>query len=163
MGIYLINFLVYSMAMVGLLFVCLMVYKKTMTNNYSKKNTEELTVENAMNLSARKTLYIVKAGDEKFLIASDAERTTFLAKLNDSQSSISNQIQDISISNDNLFSINQNEFNKSQTITEKQEEKGVDYTEVMNAIKNTTHKQPVMKEILRRLDQQTEAIQAAKE
>ena len=160
MGIYLINFLVYSMAMVGLLFVCLMVYKKTMANNYSKKNSEELTVENAMNLTSRKTLYIVKAGDEKFLIASDAERTTFLAKLNDNQINTSHQIQNIS--NDSMFSINKNNFNKSQTLKEQKEEKGVDYTEVMNAIKNTTHKQPVMKEILRKLDQQTEAIQSAK-
>ena len=81
MGIYLINFLVYSMAMVGLLFVCLMVYKKTMANNFSKKNSEDLTVENAMNLSARKTLYIVKAGNEKFLIAGDSDKTTLISKL----------------------------------------------------------------------------------
>ena len=158
MGIYLINFLVYSMAMVGLLFVCLMVYKKTMTNNYSKKNSEELTVENAMNLSARKTLYIVKAGNEKFLIASDAERTTFLAKLNDIENTNTKQIQEIP--NDIFFSINENELNKEKKANE---QKGVDYTEVMNAIKNTTHKQPVMKEILRKLDQQTESVHTAKE
>lgn len=158
MGIYLINFLVYSMAMVGLLFVCLMVYKKTMANNYSKKNSEELTVENAMNLSARKTLYIVKAGNEKFLIASDAERTTFLARLNESGNANTKQIQEIP--NDVFFSISGNELNKDK---KQNEQKGVDYTEVMNAIKNTTHKQPVMKEILRKLDQQTESVQAAKE
>ncbi len=158
MGIYLINFLVYSMAMVGLLFVCLMVYKKTMANNYSKKNSEELTVENAMNLSARKTLYIVKAGNEKFLIASDAERTTFLAKLNDIENTNTKQIQEIP--NDIFFSINENELNKEKKANE---QKGVDYTEVMNAIKNTTHKQPVMKEILRKLDQQTESVHTAKE
>ena len=158
MGVYLINFLVYSMAMVGLLFVCLMVYKKTMANNYSKKNSEELTVENAMNLSARKTLYIVKAGNEKFLIASDAERTTFLAKLNDIENTNTKQIQEIP--NDIFFSINENELNKEKKANE---QKGVDYTEVMNAIKNTTHKQPVMKEILRKLDQQTESVHTAKE
>lgn len=158
MGIYLINFLVYSMAMVGLLFVCLMVYKKTMANNYSKKSSEELTVENAMNLSARKTLYIVKAGNEKFLIASDAERTTFLAKLNDIGNANTKQIQEIP--NDIFFSINENELNKEKKANE---QKGVDYTEVMNAIKNTTHKQPVMKEILRKLDQQTEAVHTAQE
>lgn len=158
MGIYLINFLVYSMAMVGLLFVCLMVYKKTMANNFSKKNSEDLTVENAMNLSARKTLYIVKAGNEKFLIASDAERTTFLARLNESGNANAKQIQEIP--NDVFFSISGNELNKDK---KQNEQKGVDYTEVMNAIKNTTHKQPVMKEILRKLDQQTESVQAAKE
>ncbi len=161
MGIYLVNFLVYSMAMVGLLFVCLLVYKKTMGSNYSKKNSEDLTVENAMNLSARKTLYIVKAGDEKFLIASDAERTTFLAKLNDTQNTITQQISDSR--NFSSFSVNQKKFNIEKSSEEQNKEKGVDYTEVMNAIKSTTHKQPVMKEILRKLDQQTKAVQSAKE
>ena len=56
MGTYLINFLVYSMAMVGLLFVCLMVYKKTMVNNKCSKNKNELDIENALNLSPRKTI-----------------------------------------------------------------------------------------------------------
>ena len=161
MGIYLVNFLVYSMAMVGLLFVCLLVYKKTMGNNCGKKNSEDLTVENAMNLSARKTLYIVKAGDEKFLIASDAERTTFLAKLNDTQNTITQQISDSR--NFSSFSVNQKEFNIEKSHEEQYKEKGVDYTEVMNAINNTKHKQPVMKEILRKLDQQTKAVESAKE
>lgn len=52
-----------------------------MVNNKCSKNKNELDIENALNLSPRKTIYIVKAGNEKFLIASDAERTTFLAKL----------------------------------------------------------------------------------
>ena len=30
----------------------------------------------------RKQLYVIRAGKERFLIASDAERTTFLSKLN---------------------------------------------------------------------------------
>ena len=67
MTTYLINFLVYSMAMVGLLFVCLMVYKKTMVNPRSLKNNNNLVIENALNLSSRKTIYIVKAGEEKVL------------------------------------------------------------------------------------------------
>lgn len=133
MGIYLINFLVYSMAMVGLLFVCLMVYKKTMVNSKCSKNTDELNVENALNLSARKTLYVVKAGNEKFLIASDVERTTFLAKLN---------------ANDNVQIAP-----ALPAHTPKKEEKAVDYSEVMNAIQTTKRKQPVMREILRKLDE----------
>ena len=34
-----------------------------------------------MNLGARKTLYIVEANSEKFLIAGDAERTSLISKL----------------------------------------------------------------------------------
>lgn len=135
MGIYLINFLVYSMAMVGLLFVCLMVYKKTMVNSKCAKNTDELNVENALNLSARKTLYVVKAGNEKFLIASDVERTTFLAKLN---------------VNDNVQIAP-----AVPAQTSKKAEKAVDYSEVMSAIQTTKRKQPVMREILRKLDERT--------
>jgi len=40
MGTYLLNFIVYSMAMVGLLFICLVVYKKTMANGKCTKNNE---------------------------------------------------------------------------------------------------------------------------
>lgn len=140
MGTYLINFLVYSMAMVGLLFVCLMVYKKTMVNNRCSKNKNELDIENALNLSPRKTIYIVKAGNEKFLIASDAERTTFLAKLDVSGKAPAMQAY------------------TPQTITPatvkpvKKEDTGVDYSEVMNAIKSTQKRQPVMKEMLRKLE-----------
>ena len=140
MGTYLINFLVYSMAMVGLLFVCLMVYKKTMVNNRCSKNKNELDIENALNLSPRKTIYIVKAGNEKFLIASDAERTTFLAKLDASGKAPAMQAY------------------TPQTITPaavkpvQKEDTGVDYSEVMNAIKSTQKRQPVMKEMLRKLE-----------
>lgn len=83
MGTYLINFIVYSMAMAGLLFVCLCIYKKTMLNTKCMKKNDELSIENALSLSQRKTLYVIKAGNEKFLIAADTERTSFLAKLDE--------------------------------------------------------------------------------
>ena len=82
MGTYLINFIVYTMAMVGLLFLGVMVYKKTMVGNNSAQNTKGLKIDNALRLSPRKTLYVVNAGNERFLIAADLDRTTFLAKLN---------------------------------------------------------------------------------
>ena len=120
MGVYLINFLVYSMAMVGLLFICLMIYKKTMVENRFSKNDNELKVENALNLSQRKTLYVVKAGNEKFLIAADLERTSFLAKLNNEEIHTCKNIVDEK--KEALYVVPQK---KSQTI---------DYSEVMNAI-----------------------------
>lgn len=144
MGLYLINFLVYSMAMVGLLFVCLMVYKKTMLNNRCAKNAEELSIENALNLSQRKTLYVIKAGNEKFLIAADAERTSFLAKLDD------NNITQKPILKQADFLQTQNTNNQ---ITQKTKQQPVDYSEVMSAIRNSKRKQPVMKEMIKKLSE----------
>ena len=146
MGVYLVNFLVYSMAMVGLLFVCLMIYKKTMLNTKCTKNGEKLTVENALNLSQRKTIYVIKAGEEKFLIAADTERTTFLAKLEDNKNGIS-QIQN-TVSQRNLNNMISKEYNNIP-------DKPVDYSEVMAAVQKTSgfKKQAVMKEMLSKLSQ----------
>lgn len=149
MGVYLINFLVYSMAMVGLLFVCLMVYKKTMLNSRCAKNNEELTVENALNLSQRKTLYVIKAGNEKFLIAADVERTSFLAKLNANE-----QVQ---IGNaKNIMPEIRTAERTSNVRSAHTQNKPVDYSEVMAAIKNSNSiksKQPVMKQMLEKLSE----------
>ncbi len=145
MGVYLINFLVYSMAMVGLLFVCLMVYKKTMVDNRFNKNENELKIENALNLSQRKTLYVVKAGDEKFLIASDTERTSFLAKLHQNDSPTTNNI---------VRPESQNYPQQEIKTSQRKAEQKIDYSEVMAAIRKTnTSKQPVMKEMARKLSQ----------
>lgn len=145
MGVYLINFLVYSMAMVGLLFVCLMVYKKTMINNKCAKNPQELTVENALTLSQRKTLYVVKAGGEKFLIAADVERTSFLAKLNGNENLQNTTVQNIMPA---VQTIARNPQTQNNTET-----RPVDYTEVMSAIKSSRRKQPVMREMLKKLSE----------
>lgn len=86
MSAYLVHFLVYALAMVGMIGLCMFVFKKTMVNPKCTRKDNGLSVENALNLSQRKTLYVVRAGEEKFLIAADAERTSFLAKLNENES-----------------------------------------------------------------------------
>ena len=150
MGVYLVNFLVYSMAMVGVIFACLMVYKKTMVNHKCLKDNQELTVENALNLSQRKTIYIIKAGSEKFLIASDAERTTFLSKLN-SDVVASKKVSDVDTSSV-LSSLKEEACNKEPMVNI-----AVDYSEVMSAIKrkrtDNKNKPPVMREMLRKLSE----------
>lgn len=137
MTTYLVNFIVYSMAMVGLLFLCLLIYKKTMVNGKCTKNNKELIVENALNLSTRKTLYVIRAGEEKFLIAGDTERTTFLAKLNNTEH-IQEKTKEIPV-----------QF--IDTIAEMQNNKPVDYSEINTYRK--VNKQPVMKEVLRKLEE----------
>lgn len=79
---YLANFLIYTLAMIGVMFTALFVFKKFSVKYLSKKSAM-LAVEDSMNLSARKTLYVVKAQNERFLIAADLDRTSLIAKLDD--------------------------------------------------------------------------------
>lgn len=79
---YLINFSVYTTAMIGVLFLALFTFKKFSNACFSKKSTM-LSVEDTMKLSARKTLYVVKANNERFLIASDIDKTSLISKLDD--------------------------------------------------------------------------------
>lgn len=77
---YIIAFSLYTLAMIGIFFIAFVVYKKTMDLNNSKLG-EGIKIENMLRLSQRKNLYIVNVQGERFLIASDPENTTFLAKL----------------------------------------------------------------------------------
>ena len=167
MGVYLVNFLVYSMAMVGLLFICLMIYKKTMVTGKCTKDTNDLQIGNALNLNQRKVLYVIKAGNEKFLIAADTERTSFLAKLNsDDKISFSQE----NIGTEKIVSVDVDVVNDTPVPLRRKKvsnSKPVDYSEVMNSIKNaqasskigskttSTSKsdKPVMKEMLRKLSE----------
>ena len=79
---YIMNFAIYLMAMLGFIVLAVFVYKKSLNFNSIKGSKEFLSVENALRLSASKTIYVIKAGEEKFLIASDAATTTMLSKLN---------------------------------------------------------------------------------
>ncbi|MBO7672233.1 FliO/MopB family protein [bacterium] len=79
---YIISFVVYTTAMVGAIFLALFVYKKFSAGRNFSSKSDFLAVEDCINIGMRKQLYVVRAGKERFLIASDTERTTFLAKLN---------------------------------------------------------------------------------
>ena len=81
MGGYVVNFTVYTMAMVGLICFAVFVYKKIMDGGLGRKSTKFLSIEDTLNLNPRKTLHVIKAGNEKFLIASDVDRTTLISRL----------------------------------------------------------------------------------
>ena len=85
MNSYIINFGVYSFAMIGFLAAILFVYKKSVSAGAPVRNKDFLKVDNMLRLSPAKTLYVIKAGNEKFLIAGDAANTTMLAKLDNTQ------------------------------------------------------------------------------
>lgn len=76
---YFLNFIVYTAAMIGVIFLAVFVYKKFSYNGTSK--SKFLNVEDCISLAPRKNLYIIRAGKERFLVASDAERTSLISKL----------------------------------------------------------------------------------
>lgn len=92
MGGYLINFIVYTTAMIGIIFLAVIVYKNFSYNGMSK--SKFLNIEDCISLTPRKNLYVVKAGKERFLIASDPERTSLISKLNESEK-ITNSVDDL--------------------------------------------------------------------
>ena len=79
---YLTNFIVYMLAMVGVLVVAMLVFKHTAGGCAKSSSGKCLKVLDTLSIGPRKTLYIVSAGDEKFLIAGDTERTSLISKLN---------------------------------------------------------------------------------
>lgn len=83
MGGYLVNFAVYTMAMIGLIFFALMIYKKFSGEGILGRKSEFLSVEDTIGIAPRKNLYIVRAGNERFLIAGDIDKTTLIAKLDE--------------------------------------------------------------------------------
>jgi len=104
MGHYIISFSIYTMAMIGIICLALFVYKKFSINSLSMKRKGILKVEDALGLSPRKTLYIVSAGNEKFLIAADLERTTLISKLNSDNSEVNelNEIDKVNLSSQDI-------------------------------------------------------------
>ena len=81
MGSYILNFAVYTMAMCGLIVFALFVYKKFSAGDFGIRNSNFLSIEDTMTLAPRKVLYIIRAGRERFLVASDADKTTLISKL----------------------------------------------------------------------------------
>ena len=81
MKIYILNFIVYTMAMIGVIYLSLMVFKRTIGQNSIKSCNNSIKIEESLNIGPRKTLHVVNVKGEKFLIASDIQTTTFLSKL----------------------------------------------------------------------------------
>jgi len=79
---YMVHFIAYSMAMVGFFGILIFVYKKLCLQGLAGNRTDFLKIENGIRINARKQILVVKAGNERFLVAADYDRTTMLAKLN---------------------------------------------------------------------------------
>lgn len=126
---HIIAFSLYTLAMIGIFFIAFVVYKKTIIGN-SKLNNG-IKIEDALRLSQRKTLFIINVQGERFLIASDVENTTFLAKLNSNenlkQQMLKTQSSTAQISSELLSGATQNE-----TDNKKQVEKYIKELENLN-------------------------------
>ena len=88
MNSYLIHFATYTFAMIGFIVIVLFVYKKTMYSQTDGVNRNFLKVENTLKLTPTKTVYVIKAGTERFLVAGDSSNTTMLAKLDENNVNI---------------------------------------------------------------------------
>ncbi len=81
---YLANFMVYTLAMIGVIAIALLVFKNSSGFGGCAKS-KHLKVLDSLSLAPRKTLYVVSTGREKFLIAGDVSHTTLISKLCDSE------------------------------------------------------------------------------
>jgi len=77
---YLIHFSIYTLAMIGIIFGALYVFKLCAKASFSKKS-QMLNIEDTMALSARKKLHVINVDGERFLIAADMDRTSLISKL----------------------------------------------------------------------------------
>ena len=84
---YLANFMVYTLAMVGIIAVALLVFKGA-TGCGGGIKSKYLRVLDTLSLAPRKTLYVVSTGREKFLIAGDVDKTTLISKLETSEENV---------------------------------------------------------------------------
>lgn len=82
---YIVHFGIYTMAMLGIIAVAVLTYKMSYSGMRTGGNSSLLSVTDSMKLTPKKTLYVVKAGEERFLIASDFETTTLISKLGENE------------------------------------------------------------------------------
>ena len=81
---YVTAFIFYTLAMVGILLIGFVVYKKVFENTKGENNGL-IKVLDSSPIGHKKMLLVVQVRNERFLIASGVEHTTFLSKLsNDS-------------------------------------------------------------------------------
>ena len=83
MNSYIAHFSVYLFAMIGLICFALFLVQKSVIANYKKKTSSFLQIEDTISIAPKKSLYVIKAGEKKLLIASDEGRTTFLTELDE--------------------------------------------------------------------------------
>lgn len=136
MGSYILNFTVYTMAMCGLIVFALFVYKKFAQGCFSSKKSNFLNVEDTLSLAPRKLLYVIRAGEERFLVASDADKTCLISKLKTNETAnfetqlhqVQKNQQNLSKQSEQLYhqTINETTFQKQKEFKENTKFIGID-------------------------------------
>lgn len=103
---YVSAFIFYTLAMMGVLFIGFVIYKKTFLIG-KMQNSGAIKVIDSLMIAPKKMLFVVKVKNERFLIASGDSHTTFLAKLD------SNVESDSELTNANIAEILKNIANNS--------------------------------------------------
>ena len=103
---YITNFIVYTLAMVGVIVVALLVFKNA-TSIGSIKSSKYLKIIDSISLGQRKNLFIVSTGKEQFLIAGDVNNTSLISKLENLSEPLSAKQN---LENNDVF----NNFDKAQ-------------------------------------------------
>lgn len=103
---YVSAFIFYTLAMMGVLFIGFVIYKKTFLIG-KMQNSGAIKVIDSLMIAPKKMLFVVKVKNERFLIASGDSHTTFLAKLD------SNVESDSELTNANIAEILKNIANHS--------------------------------------------------
>lgn len=153
MGNYLVDFSVYTLAMIGVIFAALFAFKTFSTKCLSNKSSK-LNVEDSIGLSARKTLYIINVENERFLIAADTDKTSLIAKLSNETSPIKSH---------NLHNNELKITNETQTPKIREDKSlrlsslnGIDsiddFSSIIDFKKEKAKKDPVMRELARKLN-----------
>lgn len=143
---YLLNFTIYTMAMIGVIFIALFTFKAFSSGAFSKKSAM-INIEDTMKLSTRKTLYVVNAQGEKFLIASDIDRTSLIAKLDTSKNESFVKEQ-----KDNALDVCFPRLDKSHELKNLDGIESLDeFASIIDFQKKRSQKGPMMKELAKKL------------
>ena len=135
---YMINFIVYTIAMVGIISLAVFVYKKFSFCAGSK--SKFLNVEDCISIGPRKELFVVRAGNERFLVASDVCRTSLISKLNTN----SNYVEEVKEIAQNSY--NQKSINNSKSILNSQKRENTTSVDDLPEILNISRQnRPTMK------------------
>lgn len=138
---YLLNFSVYTAAMLGVIFLALFSFKAFSNKCFSKKSSM-LNIEDSMNLSPRKTLHVINVQNERYLIAADADRTSLIAKL-DCKSEIKGSTDAVSQPTREDKSLQLSCFDGIDSLEE--------FSSVIDFKKEKAAKGPMMRELARKL------------
>ena len=90
---YITNFIVYTLAMVGVIFAALLVFKNATSGGC--KHSKYLKIIDSISLGQRKNLFIVSTGKEQFLIAGDVNNTCLISKIDSVSAADNNNEQNI--------------------------------------------------------------------